>query len=62
MILGKKNRLKYSLKIESIIVKESDEVQLLGITMDKALNFKEYIENLYRTVQYKLHALRRIKN
>ena len=35
MILGKKNRLKYSLKIGSITVKEPDKVELLGITIDK---------------------------
>ena len=45
MILGKKNRLKYSLKIGSITVKESDEVELLGITIDKAFNFKKHIEH-----------------
>ena len=33
MILGKKKRLKYSLKIGSITIKESDEVDLLGITI-----------------------------
>ena len=61
MILEKKNLLKYSLKIGSITIKESDEVELLGITIDKALNFKNHIENLCRTAQYKLHALRRIR-
>ena len=39
MILGKKKRLKYSLKSRSITNKESDEVELLGVTIDKALNF-----------------------
>ena len=34
IVLGKKNRLKYSLKIGSIIVKVSVEIQLLGITID----------------------------
>ena len=58
MILGKKNRLEHSLKIGSITVKESDRVELLGITIDKALNFKKHIENLCRTTQYKLHALK----
>ena len=58
MILGKKNRLKYSLKIRSITAKESEEVELLRITIDKALNFKSHIENLCRTAQYKLRALR----
>ena len=56
MILGEKNRLKYSPKIGSIIVKE-----LLGIIIDKTLNFKKHIENLCRTAQCKLHALRRIR-
>ena len=41
MILGKKKRLKYSLKIGSITIKESDEVELLVITIDNALNFKK---------------------
>ena len=41
MILGKKKRLKYSLKIGSITIKESDEVDLIGITIDKALNVKK---------------------
>ena len=40
VILGKKNPLKNSLKIGSITIKESDKVELLGITTDKALNFK----------------------
>ena len=54
------NRLKYNLKIGSITVKGSEEFELLGITIDKALNFRRHIENLFRTAQNKLHALRRI--
>ena len=61
MILGKKNRLKYSLKIGSITIKESDQVELLAITNDKALNVIKHFKNLCRTAQYKLHALRRIR-
>ena len=52
--------MNYNLKIGSITIKESDEVELLGITTDKALNLKN-IENLCRTAQYKFHALRRIR-
>ena len=51
MILGKKNRLQYSLKTGYVTVKESDEVELLGITIEKALNFKKHIENLCLTVK-----------
>ena len=47
--------------INSITVKENNEVILLGITIDNKLFFKKHIENLYRTVQYKLHALTRIR-
>ena len=61
MILGKKNRLKYSLKNGSLTVKESDKVELLGITIDKVLNIKRHIQNLYCAAQYKLHALRQIR-
>ena len=60
MILEKKKRLKYSQRVKESI-KECDEVELLGITIDKALNFKKHIENLCRTAQYKLHALRRTR-
>ena len=38
MILGKKDRLKNSLKIGTITVTESNEVELLEVTTDKALN------------------------
>ena len=62
MILGKKKRLKYSLKIGSIIIKDSDEVELPGINIDIALNFKKHIKNLCCAAQYKLHALRWIRN
>ena len=43
--------------ISSITVKESDEVILLGITIDNKLVFKKHFENLCRTAQYKLHVL-----
>ena len=61
MIHGKKNLLKYSLKIGSITVKEPGEVELLGITIDKTFNFKKHIKNLCRTAQHKLHVLRQIR-
>ena len=56
MILGKKNRLKYSLKIGSITIKESIEVELLGITIDKALNLK-IISKIYVALPSKSFTL-----
>ena len=64
MILWKKTRLKYSLKVESVTIKESGEVELLGITIDKALKYFlliKHIKSLCHIAQYKLYALRRIR-
>ena len=61
MILGDKSHHKHELKINSIKVEASDDVLLLGITIDKKLTFKQHVENLCRKGQYKLHALRRIR-
>ena len=61
MILGGKSYHKHILKINSIKVEASDDILLLGITIDKKLTFKQHIENLCRKAQYKLHALRRIR-
>ena len=41
----------------SITIKESNEVMLLGITIDNKLIFKKHFENLCGTAQYKLHVL-----
>ena len=40
---------------------ESDEVELLGLSIDKELNFSKHIDKLCRNNQYELHALRRMK-
>ena len=61
MILVDKCHHKHMLKINLIKVEASDNILLLGITIDKKLTFKQHAENLSRKVQYKLHALRRIK-
>ena len=61
MILGDKSHHKHKLKINSIKVEASDDVLLLGITIDKKLTFKQHVANLCRKAQYKLHALRRIR-
>ena len=61
MILNRKNHRRQGMVINSITVKESNEVILLGITIDNKLVFKKHIENLCRTAQYKLHDLTRIR-
>ena len=47
--------------INSITVKERNELISLGITTDNKLVFKKHIDSLCRTAEYKLHALTRIR-
>ena len=61
MILGKNNRNSVKLIINSTEIEETKKVPLLGITTDNLLTFSEHFDNLCRTANYKLHALRRIK-
>ena len=60
MILGKKENSSFVLNIGKNKIETSTEVTLLGVKIDKQLNFKSHIEELCREVAYKLHALRSI--
>ena len=62
MILSKKSYQPQKLSVNTFTIDESDEVELLGLTIDKELNFSKHIDKLCRNAQYKLHALRRIRN
>ena len=61
IILAKRQCTQVKLKINSIVIDESDTVELLGITIDNILTFNEHINNLYCIASYKLYALRRIR-
>ena len=58
MILSKKQCNKVKLIISSIVINESNAVELLGITIANILTFNEHIFNLCRNASYKLYALR----
>ena len=60
-ILGKKKRNSVKLIINTTEIEESRKVVLLGTTIDNLLIFNEHIDNLCRTANYELHALRRIR-
>ena len=62
MILGDKKNNTFVLNIHDNEIKNSSEVELLGITIDSQLKFKKHIDSLCRKASYKLHALRRIRN
>ena len=59
MILGKKQCNKVKLIINSIVINESNAMELLEITIDNMLTFNEHINNLCRNASYKLYALSR---
>ena len=62
MIMGKRSTSNETLNINSININESSSVKLLGITLDNSLKFSNHIDNICRTSNFKLHALRRIRN
>ena len=59
MLLGVKNIVHFT--INGKIIPCSNEVKLLGITIDNELKFKKHIEDLCKKASYKLYALRRIR-
>ena len=61
MILSKTRRLEYNLLIDSNVIKESADVELLGLIIDNKLSFEKHIARLCQTATYKLHALRRLR-
>ena len=61
MVLGVKNIVNFTINVNGKIIPCSNEVKLLGITIDNELKFKKYIEDLCKKASYKLHALRRIR-
>ena len=51
-----------SVRIGNDIITCSNSVKLLGVTIDKKLNFKEHLTNICKKVSNKLHALARVSN
>ena len=61
MILGEGTRQTVILNINNIKIRESQNVELLGLTIDNRRTFKDHINMLFRRANYKSHALRRIR-
>ena len=61
MILGTNTDIKVNLFLDGNEIGKSQEIVLLGITIDGKLSFKTHIENICRKAQYKLYALQRIR-
>ena len=61
VILSKKSHHPQELLIIVFTTDESDDVKLLGLTVNKELNFSKHIHKLCCDAQYKLHALMQIR-
>ena len=61
MIPSKKSDQPQNLSVNTFTINESNEVELIWLTIDKRLNFSKHIDKLCRNAQYKLHALRQIR-
>ena len=62
MILGNGTGKCFYLNFNGISIKAADSVKLLGIEIDKNINFNHHIMNLSKKANSKLYALRRIRN
>ena len=61
MVLGIKDERSFNILINNVQIKNSNEVTLLGIKINKNITFKKHISELYRRVSYKLHTLSRVR-
>ena len=59
MVLGNKDERSFNIHINNVKIKNSNEVRLLGIKVDKNVTFKKHISELCRRASYKLHTLRK---
>ena len=57
MILSKTGRPQYDLLIDSSVIKESADGEMLGLIVDNKLSFKKHIAKLCQTAAY--HAFRK---
>ena len=60
MIVGHSDDKCFILKINAIEIRNTTEVELLGLTIDHKLKFHAHI-NLCKTARFELHALHRIR-
>ena len=59
MISGNKNEQMWT-KLDRDIVWESNDVKLLGITLDNNLKFDKHVSNIFSKANRKLNALTRV--
>ena len=61
MFLSKYKNIEKNMSFDGKTIKSSDTVELLGITLDKNINFKQHIQNICRKANSKTKTLLRIR-
>ena len=61
MFLSKNKNIEKNMSFDGKTIKSSDTVELIGITMDKNINFKRHIQNICHKANTKTKALLRIR-
>ena len=61
MFLSKYKNIEKNMSFDGKTIKSSDTVELLGITLDKNINFKRHIQNICHKANNKTKALFRIR-
>ena len=61
MFLSKYKNIEKNMSFDGKTIKSSDRVRLLGITLDKNINFKRHIQNICRKPNNKTKAFLRIR-
>ena len=57
MVLGNKDERSFNIHIYNVKIKNSNEVTLLGIKIDKNLTFKKHISEICRRVYVELASI-----
>ena len=60
MFIGLKDDIKLCIDINGIVVQMSNNVKLLGVTIDSMLNFNQHVQSICKKTSYKIRAFSRI--
>ena len=62
IVLGNTGSQDVTIKCGTTEIPTTDEIELLGVTLDRNLKFYEHISTICRKVSSQINALRRLKN
>ena len=61
LVIGDKSKSEVSITINGQVIRNTETVKLLGITLDSKLSFLPHVKNICRTANQRTKALIRIR-